>query len=235
MILQKLLGRKTNRYPWFLDKSYFRMLAHDKPIEEYEFVVLDTELTGLNARHDEIVAIGAVRVHGLRIVASDVFEVFVRPHKALPKNSTLVHRITPQQIKDAPQLADVFPSLMKYLGDSLLVGHCLGLDMTFLNRAAMKLFDSRIYNPCLDTMRLAQIYTENCWERYSARVAPLVSYGLADLSRSYGLPAFTSHDALEDALQTAYLFIFLVRKMQAQGYRTLGELYKAGQIWRWVF
>ena len=42
-------------------------------------------------------------------------------------------------------------------------------------------------------------------------------------------PKFKPHDALEDALQTAYLFLFLVKKMKSGGIRTLRDLYQAGR------
>jgi DNA polymerase-3 subunit epsilon len=84
-------------------------------------------------------------------------------------------------------------------------------------------------------MRLDQAYTKTCWENYHDQFNLRVSFNLADLSNAYGLPAFSQHDALQDSLQTAYLFIYLAKKMEVQGLITLKDLFNAGQSWKKIF
>jgi DNA polymerase-3 subunit epsilon len=224
---------KTVEHPAFkLNEGWFASVDQGRPLESYNFVVFDTELTGLS-RRDEIVSIGAVHVRDLKILAGETFHCFVRPQTITQAtDSTLVHRITPQQLEHAPPLQEVLPQFVEFCGPSLLVGHYVNLDMGYINQATKKFFGATLKNPCLDTMRLAQIYTESCWKRYQDQPNPQVSFNLADLSRDYGLPSFPQHDALQDSLQTAYLFIFLVKKFMAQGVVTLKDLYNAG---RWKF
>ena len=62
-----------------------------------------------------------------------------------------------------------------------------------------------------------------------------VSYALSDLAGEFSLPRFPSHEALSDAMQTAYLFLFLVRKLRDGGIVTLRDLFEAGRSWRWYF
>jgi len=222
-------------HPLFAEnKRYFKSLDQFQPVEEYEFVVFDTELTGLHERQDEIVSIGAVRIKQLRILAGETFYAQVKPEKPLPKNSTLVHRLTPQQLEAAPPLAEVLPRFIDFCGKSLLVGHFVDLDSAFLNRACKRLFGSPLHNPCIDTLRLAQIHMERFGAPYRNKIDGGHSYNLTELSRQYGLPAFIPHDALQDALQTAYLFLFLIKKFQGEGYRTLREIFRAGQGSRWA-
>jgi len=212
----------------------FRRFDQDRPLTEYDFTVFDTELTGLHRRRDEIVAIGAVRIRGLRIVAGEILHSHIRPGDLKPTDSTLIHRITPEQLVAAPGPAEVLENFIRFIGPSLLVGHYVGLDMHFVNRAARRIFGGRLKNPCLDTMLLAEAYTQACWEHYYDRFNPRISYNLTDLSRHHGLPLFEAHEALQDAFQTAYLFLFLVKKLQHLGCRTLRDLFKAGQRWRLV-
>ena len=119
------------------------------------------------------------------------------------------------------------PQFIEFCGSSLLVGHYVGLDMKFFNRAAQMLFGSIIKNPCLDTMYLAQAYTEKCWTQYHDQYNLQISYNLGDLSEAYGLPIFKQHDALNDAIQTAYLFIFLIKQLQKQGLVSLRDIFQA--------
>jgi len=233
--LSRFRSKPNPRHPAFIrNRDAFLRVAQDTPINEFEFVVFDTELTGLDLRNDEILAIGAVRIRNLQIVASDIFSSYTAPHGSAVNAQTLIHRITPQQLENAPSLAKVLPDFVDYCGQALLVGHSVGIDIGFVNRAARQLFAGQMSNPCLDTLQLAQTYTEKCWQHYYDRYAHML-YDLDSLSRRYQLPRFARHDALQDAVQTAYLFIFLIKHLQQYGLTTLKDFYHAGQSWRNIF
>ena len=108
-------------------------------LEACSFVVFDTELTGLNRKKDEIIAIGAVRVCNLQIDLGETFHYYVRPHNLDHTRATLIHKITPQQLEAAPQLEDVLPLFLKFIENDLLVGHCVSIDTSFLKRATRRL------------------------------------------------------------------------------------------------
>lgn len=209
-----------------------RQLRQDLPLAEAVFTVIDTELTGLSPRRDEIVALGAVRVQGLSIAAETTFHALVRPKGGIPKGSTLIHRITPSAVEDAPPLEEVLPDFLAFCHGTFLVGHHIGLDMQFLRRACRRAYGLEPCNPCLDTLRLAMIWREerlaSPYDRYDLRI----SYHLADLAEELGLPSFPAHDALADALQTAYLFVYLAHKL-ATPQTPLAELFALGRSWRW--
>ena len=216
-------------------RQAFAHVDHDRPLAECRFTVLDTELTGLDADKDEIVSIGAVRLEGLSIRAEQTFYRLIKPQRAMPKTSTLIHRITPSQVQDQADLAEVLPEFVEFLNGTLIVGHNVGLDMGFLNNACLELMGGTLMNPCLDTMRMAQIHRAEQWENYYDRYDLKVSYSLSDLAAEYGLPRFAAHNAHFDAMQTAYLFLYLVRKLKDGGIVTLRDLFEAGRSWRWYF
>jgi DNA polymerase III subunit epsilon len=74
-------------------------------------------------------------------------------------------------------------------------------------------------------MKMAQHYEDHRRRRYYEDPASNLSFGLNDLSKKYGLPLFEKHDALEDAMQTAYLFLFLMKKFKSLGVSTLKDLF----------
>jgi DNA polymerase-3 subunit epsilon len=215
--------------------SHFSKFDQTSPIETYDFVAFDTELTGLNPKQDEIVSIGAVRIKDLRIVLGESFFAYVRPTGNLPKNSTLIHGITPQQIEDAPAIEEVLPEFVKFCGKALLIGHYVGIDMAFLNKALRKHLGGTMNNPCVDSMKLAGVFQDHR-SKSNVEISGLgKSFNLAALAREYGLPLFTQHDALEDALQTAYLFLFLVKNLKEAGYLRLTDFYAAGKLGTYNF
>ena len=211
------------------NRELFRDLDQGCPLGEYTFVVCDTELTGLNRRRDEIISIGAVRIVDLQIVPGATFYSLIRPGNIDFTQATLIHRITPEQLRDAPAMQDVLPDFVRFCGDALLVGHFVAIDMHFLNRAARRVLGGSLSNPSVDTMRLARAYKEARCRDYYGFCDQSMSYNLDDLSREFHLPRFKPHDALEDALQTAYLFLFLLKKFRRGGINTLRDLYRSGR------
>ncbi|WP_027183358.1 3'-5' exonuclease [Desulfovibrio inopinatus] len=235
--LRQLFSRHP--LPELMAKNHnaFRRFDQKRPLDEYEFAIVDTELTGLSVKRDALVSIGAVRIKNLVLHPADAFSCLMKPDRNIPKFSTLIHHITPDDVAQAPRECDVLPAFINYLGDSLIVGHHVGLDMGFLNAACVRLYGVGLKNPCLDTLFLAKVYDEELWGNYYRRFDLSLSYNLADLTKKYGLPEFTPHDSLQDALQTAYLFLFLVKQLRKNWGKgrmtTLKDLYLAGRNWRW--
>lgn len=217
--------------------AIFNDFDQSHAIEKYEFVVIDTELTGMNKRQDEVVSIGAVKIKNLQIQAGQTFYSLVKPphHKREATKSTLIHQIRPQDLDNAPTIESILPELIEFCGSALFVGHYIGLDTSFLNKAAKKHYNCAIHSPCLDTIRLAQIFSEGRFRQNNDAINSHISYNLTDLSHRYNLPIFDAHNALQDALQTAYLFLYLIKCLQNTGLVTLRDVFAAGRSWARVF
>ncbi|MCI5130563.1 MAG: 3'-5' exonuclease [Candidatus Electrothrix sp. EH2] len=223
----------TPPHPVLLNnKKQFLDFNQGFPLNEYSFVVCDTELTGLNKRKDEIISIGAVRIVNLQIELDQTFHRYIRPVNINPNKATLIHRITPEELKKADSAAEVLPQFIEFCENSLIVGHFVGLDMYFLNKTARQVLGGSLSNPGVDTMRLARRYKDSGSTDHYGHHDHASSYTLDALAKEFGLPVFKPHDALEDALQTAYLFLFLVKKFRDGGINSLKELYRAGRIRR---
>jgi DNA polymerase-3 subunit epsilon len=212
------------------NKEFFTGFDQGRPLAEYTFVVCDTELTGLNKKKDELISIGAVQIKNLQIDLSTMFHCFVRPENIDPTQATLVHRITPEQLESAEPIETVLPQFVKYIHGSLLVGHHLPLDMHFLNMATRKVMGGTLSNPGVDTMRMAQGYKRVQLGHYHEHNPREISYNLDDLGQEYDLPRFKPHDALEDALQTAYLFLYFIKKFRKGGLVTLKDIFQSGRV-----
>ncbi|MCI5144702.1 MAG: 3'-5' exonuclease [Candidatus Electrothrix sp. AR3] len=212
------------------NNKLFVQFNQGRALHEYTFVVCDTELTGLNKRRDEIISIGAVRIENLQLAPGKNFHRYIQPKNILPNKATLIHRITPEELKKAPAIEDVLPEFIEFCADSLIVGHFVGLDMYFLNKACRKILGGSLSNPSIDTMRLARRYQETKATDFYGHNDQAISYTLDTLTEEFNLPKFRPHDALEDALQTAYLFLYLLKKFKYGGITTLKELYYAGRF-----
>lgn len=220
------------------NKLFHAGAEYHHPLQEYDFVVFDTELTGFNRKHDSIVAIGAVRIRNLRVMCGETFYVLVRPEARFQTESTLVHRLTPQELHKAAGMAEVLPQFIDFCGNAFLVGHFVRMDLEFINRAAQRYMGGILQTPYLDTMCLAMAYNDMQHGTYCDQYNRPGAYTLAALSKEYGLPLFAEHNALQDSLQTAYLFLYLIKKIRQHGIQTLHEYLVVGRnrsmLW-WPF
>ncbi len=77
----------------------FNGFDFNKPITETEFVIFDTETTGLNVKKgDRIVSISAVRLKEGRIDLSDAFHEIINPDRDIPSASAVIHEILPRMV-----------------------------------------------------------------------------------------------------------------------------------------
>ncbi len=193
---------------------------------EVRYVVVDTELTGLDPRRDDIVSIGAVTMQGGRIALGGTFHELVNPRAALDGRSVVIHGITPSQVADRPPIEAVLGDFLAYSRDAVLVGHCLNVDLAFLHREARRVTGSPLPNPTLDTLSLFG------WLRRRHVEAPGVTeaagLSLFDLARAFDIPVVEGHTALGDAWITAQLFQRLLPLLAAGGATDLDSLLRVG-------
>ncbi|EFK11520.1 exonuclease, DNA polymerase III, epsilon subunit family protein [delta proteobacterium NaphS2] len=231
MPLRKLIKRffpsRQQTHPAIVANNIISIAADkDLPVRDCEFVVFDTELTGLKQRRDEIIAIGAVRIKNARICFEDTFYALIKPQGKLYTPSTLIHRITPGELRGAEPIEEVLPRFIDFCGGAFLVGHHVSLDLGFVNRACQNYLGGVIKSPSLDTLRLARAYKTSLNGPHLDHQEQQDSYKLSSLSDEFHLPKFAEHNALQDALQTAYLFIYLIHKMRNGDTGTVNDYLK---------
>lgn len=96
------------------------------------YVSIDLETTGLDPKRDRIIEIGAIRVEQGQIV--EEFSTFVDPGRKLEERITELTGIRDEDLADAPQLDEVFPQLLEFMGELPLLGHRILFDYSFLKK-----------------------------------------------------------------------------------------------------
>lgn len=190
----------------------------DRRLSELAYAVFDTETTGFHPdAGDEVLSIGAVRVLHGRLLRQEVFERLVDPGRAVPPGSTQVHGITDEMVHGQPGLDEVLPVFARFCDDTVLVGHNVGFDLSFLRRAESRT-GVRFTQPVLDTLLLdAALHPDH--ERHS----------LEAIADRFGLDVLGRHTALGDALLTGEVLVRLLALLQQRGITTLGEALEASR------
>ncbi len=186
---------------------------------ERVYVALDLETTGLDAKRDGIIEIGAVRFQGDQIL--DRFVTFVNPQRTIPLRIQQITNIRNSDVATAPTIDGVIPELLAFVRPDVaaVVAHNAAFDLGFLNAVGV-----RFQRSTLDTFGLATILLPN-----------VSSYNLGELCRELTIPLDTAHRALADAEATAQLFMHLQARLRAVPRASLALILERVADSQWEF
>ena len=182
------------------------------PLYEVTFCVLDLETTGGSAESCGITEIGAVKVRGGECLGT--FQTLVNPGAAIPPEITVLTGITESMVLPAPRIETVLPSLLEFVGSSVVVGHNVRFDLGFLRAALERAGRPRLANRWIDTCALARRLVRD--EVPNCRLGTLAS--------RLRLDHRPTHRALDDALATADLLHLLLERAAGLGVTGLDDL-----------
>jgi DNA polymerase-3 subunit epsilon len=204
-----------------------RQLDENLPIGEMHYAVIDTELTGLDEKRDSIVSIAAVRMVGGRIDLENVFYRLVNPKTELTAESVVIHGITPSEVVEKPGIEKALSEFAQFCGSDVIVGHCVSIDLSFINREMKRIRGSVLKNEALDT---SSIY-EWVRKRFPSRINlphTFTDSGLYDIAKFFGIPVNGAHNAAMDAFITAQVFQRFIPMLVEGGVRSIGDLLSLG-------
>lgn len=166
------------------------------------WVVVDVETTGGSPRHGHrVTEIAAVCVSGGEIRES--YATLVNPERRIPSIITSLTGITDEMVREAPRFPDVVEDLDAVLRGRVFVAHNASFDWGFLSSELERAVGSTLTGRQLCTVRLAR------------KLLPqLPSRSLDSLAAYFGLEIESRHRALDDALATARILLYLIDRLQ---------------------
>ena len=178
---------------------------HRARIADIELVALDFETTGLDPKHDHIIAAGWVLVRGDRILMRSAREIRVRDDT--PEGvgqSAVIHGILDSDLTDAEGGESLLETLLPELAGRAIIAHAAAIERIFLNALLRKLGGTAILNPFIDTMALERLLIEGNGGSVRDLSGELT---LAACRARRGLPEHQQHSAAADAVAAAELFL----------------------------
>lgn len=228
---KKLLGQTGRELPdWLQAQQDFRKRFDPKTaIAETDFVAFDTELTGLDFKQDSIISIGAVRLRGPAILPSKTFYRLVKPECELKHKSVVVHELTHTDLECAEDLLDVIGDFVRFIGDAVLIGHFVHIDLNFVNKPLQQTFGVSLLNQAIDTSTLHDWLYDNDTRFARHYKGMTLKSDLFTMAKKYGVEGGKSHNAFSDAYITAQLFQRFAPFLPECGVKTVGELLKVAR------
>ncbi len=204
-----------------------RQRENTMPVETADFVVIDTELTGLNERKDSIVSVGAVRMCGGTISLGDSFYRLVKPRTALTRESVIIHGIMPSDVEEQEAGTAVLTELLQFCSSAILVGHYVLIDLAFIDRELRNQPGRLRDTPVIDTAELYSWMTGRRLLQKCMKDAP-ARPDLYRLAQCLDIPLSGSHHAMSDAFITAQVFQRFLPLLAQEGISTVGDLIRIG-------
>ncbi len=121
---------------------------------DQEYVVYDTETTGLNSGKDQMIEIGAVKVKNDEII--ERFDELIACPNPLPKIITELTNITDEMLEGKDTEENVTKRFLEFVGDLPLVAHNAKFDISFIKSAVKKYNLKEFNNTVIDTMGMAR-------------------------------------------------------------------------------
>lgn len=170
-----------------------------------EFVSLDCETTSLDPKRAELVTIAATKIIDNRIITSQPFEVRLRAPQSLDSGSVTIHKIRHQDLHDGISEKQALEQLLAFIGNRPLVGYHIRYDKTILDIACKKQLGFPLPNQLIE---VSQIYHDKLEKRLPNAYIDL---SLDAICSHLQLPIQDKHDALQDAISAALVFVRLTK------------------------
>jgi DNA polymerase-3 subunit epsilon len=168
-----------------------------------EVIVFDTETTGLNPKSDEIISIGAVKVKGNKILTSEKFHIFIKSEKESHRDAIKIHKIRNCDLENGLAIEDGIEKFLRFIGSRTLVGYYLEFDVAMVNKYIKPLIGVNLPNRQIEVSAL-----------YFDKKIGKIPQGNIDLrfdtiAKDLDIPIFGKHDALNDSIMTALIYLKL--------------------------
>ena len=174
------------------------------------YCVLDLETTGFSAKTEKITEVGIMKVKNGEVI--DEFSCFVNPEKHIPERVTEVTNITDEMVKDAKTIEQVFPEILDFIEDSVLVAHNAPFDMGFLKQNA-KILGYEFDYTYIDTLSLAK----DLFPDYK-------KYKLGKIAENLGIKVEVAHRALDDVDTTVKVFRVMLDMLKERGAKKVDDI-----------
>lgn len=193
------LKKKWNRK--HLTDERFAFLFDETPNDEV--VVFDCETTGLNPKKDELISIGAVKIRGNRILTDEAMHLYIEQKQQISHESITIHQIRHCDLENAISVEEAIEKFLYYIGNRTLAGYYLEFDVAMINKYIKPMYGITLPNK---QEEVSAIY-------YDKKIET-IPQGHIDLKfdtilKDLDLPTLQAHDALNDAVMTAMIYLKL--------------------------
>ncbi len=157
------------------------------------FVVIDTETTGLRPSVDELLEVSAIRF--IDYEPTECLTTLIKPKKTISNEIEHINHISNEMVEKSPNVEYIIQSFSNFIEDYNVVGYNLEFDLNFLYKNGLDFFNKKRY--FYDVLPLCK----KIFKEFN-----LPNYKLDTICEYLGIKRNHAHRATEDALATGIIF-----------------------------
>ena len=165
-----------------------------KFVKNKHLVILDVETTGFKAGVDKV-----IELYMLKILNEEVIDEYYskfNPQKQIPLFISNLTGIYPWHVENSPTISDEIEKIKNFVDNSVIIGHNLRFDLSFLNYELNKKNLNKFNNITLDTLTLSRALLRT----------KVKNHKLMTLSRYFKTTNQNEHNSKADVLTTYEVF-----------------------------
>lgn len=166
------------------------------------YVIINTETSGFNPKKDVVLSIGGIGMLNDVIKIGDNFEVVIMQYKYLHDQGLSNESIIDSKLTKLTE-QQAIQAFVDYIGNAVLVGHRIHLEIEMINEALEKMGCSKLKNEALDIEIMHQKLLDSTSKAFT----------LEALIKAYSLPHFEKDTVSDGAYAIALLFLKLKTRL----------------------
>lgn len=167
-----------------------------------QWVAIDCEMTGLNAKKHHILSVAAIHINGNMLDTGNGLHLVCSPPAMPDRDTIVIHGLRTTDVAHGMSYDEMLALLLPFIGNRPIVGFCPQIDIAFLNPLIKQYMGMTLPNQVIDVRYL---YAQQMGD--SNPKAPKSSQQLTKILAHYNIPEIGSHDAYNDAVMTAMAFL----------------------------
>lgn len=182
-----------------------------EPKFDNEVVCFDCETSGLNPKKDLIVSLSAIRIRGHEILTSQSLNLIFKQTHAISPQSIVVHQIRNIDAEQGLDPQEAITEFLNFIGSRPLVGYYLEFDIAMVNNLIRPWLGISLPNKKID---VSELYYKQFYKSPRAQQAQRLDLRFQTIMQRLDLPIMGQHNAFNDALMTAMIYVKLQQMAQ---------------------
>lgn len=170
--------------------------------QDCEFVAVDFETTGLDFQNDSIISMGFCPLKDEAIRLSECLHIVIKTDQSLLSENVAIHGLTDDTLEQGVSPKQALDIFMRFTEGKVIIAHYHGIEERFSQKLAIAELGCKLPLRFVDTFSIAEKQARRHNKPFQAS-----GLRLFNLRRQMKLPNYKAHNALEDAISTAELFL----------------------------
>ena len=167
-----------------------------------QWVAIDCEMTGLNAKKHHLLSVAAIHVNGDTIDTGNGLHLVCSPPTMPDRDTIVIHGLRTTDVEHGMSYDEMLALLLPFIGNRAIVGFCPQIDIAFLNPLIKPYMGTALPNEVIDVRYL---YARRIGDSHPNTPNP--SHQLSKILAHYHIPEFCNNDDYNDAVMTAMAFL----------------------------